>query len=381
MFASPSSKLFQPIRVGNMQLAHRIVMNPMTRYRNTDDHVPTDLVIEYYSQRASTPGTLLVSAGVPIADKAGGHRNLPGIWNEAQIQQYKKVADAVHAKGSFIFMQIWALGLGAYPEVLAEKGYDYVSTSPIKLENRTSAPREITIDEIKEYVQLFAVAARNAVHHAGFDGVEIHGANGYLVDTFIQDVTNYRTDEYGGSIENRIRFADEVVDAVVEAVGPERAAIRLGPWQNKQGVGMADPVPTFKALVERIHSKHPDLAYIHVIEPEPDRVAYAPEVVRSNAFADEIRLPKPVLHAAAFTPETAREAAEQDGVLIGFGKLFVSNPDLPVRLQKGLALANPDHATFFTHSATGYTDYPFAEEASGSQPHRESESESVPHRA
>lgn len=125
---------------------------------------------------------------------------------------------------------------------------------------------------------------------------------------------------------------------------------------------MSDPVPTFRALVERIHSKHPNLAYIHVIEPEPDRVASAPGVVRSNAFADEIRLPKPVLHAAAFTPETAREAAEKDGVLIGFGKLFVSNPDLPIRLQKGLALAKPDHATFFTREAAGYADYPFAAE-------------------
>ncbi|VDC07426.1 unnamed protein product [Peniophora sp. CBMAI 1063] len=362
MTNSSTSKLFQPIRVGNMQLSHRVVMNPMTRYRNTDDHVPKDIVVEYYSQRASTPGTLIVSEGVPIADKAGGHKNLPGMWKDAQIEQWKKVADAVHAKGSFIFMQIWALGLGAYPEVLAEKGYDYVSTSPIKLYNRTSAPREVTIDEIKEYVQLFAEAAHNAVHLAGFDGVEIHGANGYLVDTFLQDVTNHRTDEYGGSIANRIRFADEVVDAVVVAVGQERAAIRLGPWQNKQGVGMSDPVLTFKALVERIHSKHPDLAYIHVIEPEPDRVASAPGVVRSNAFADEVRLPKPVLHAAAFTPETAREAAERDGVLVGFGKLFISNPDLPVRLQKGLPLAEPDRATFFTHDAVGYTDYAFAEE-------------------
>ncbi|KZV64370.1 NADH:flavin oxidoreductase/NADH oxidase [Peniophora sp. CONT] len=359
---SNQSKLFQPIRLGNVELAHRVVMAPMTRNRVTADHIPTELGIEYYTQRASTPGTLLISEGVIVAENATGQKFIPGIWSDKQVEEWKKIVDAVHAKGAFIYIQLWALGRAAYPEVIEGKGFDYVSSSAIGLSDRSKAPRALTTEEVKEYVKLFGTAAHNAVHRAGFDGVEIHGANGYLVDVFLQDKTNDRTDRYGGSVENRIRFADEVLDSVVKAVGQERAAIRLSPWNVWQEMGMKDPVPTFKALVERIHSKHPDLAYIHVVEPDAyGEGSVAEGVVRSNDFVDSIRLPKPVIHAQDYDRAKALKATEKEGVLIGFARSFISNPDLVVKLQKDTPLIQPDYTKLFTQGADGYVDYPSAE--------------------
>ncbi|KZV59131.1 NADH:flavin oxidoreductase/NADH oxidase [Peniophora sp. CONT] len=357
-----ASKLFQPIRVGTVQLAHRVVMSPMTRNRNTADHVPTDLVLEYYTQRAAKPGTLIITEATIIADKASGQEFVPGIWSDKQVEEWKKIVDAVHAKGSFIYMQLWALGRTAYPSTIEGKGFDYVSASAIGLSDRDKVPRALTTEEVKEYVQLYGTAAHNAVNRAGFDGVEIHGANGYLIDVFLQDKTNNRTDEYGGSVENRIRFADEVVDSVVKAVGQERAAIRLSPWNVWQEMGMKDPVPTFKTLVERIHSKHPDLAYIHVVEPDAyGEGSVAEGVVRSNDFVDEIRLPKPVIHAQGYERATALKAAEKEGVLVGFARAFIGNPDLVVKLEKDTPLIQPDYTKLFTQGADGYVDYPSAE--------------------
>ncbi|KZV64371.1 FMN-linked oxidoreductase [Peniophora sp. CONT] len=359
---SAQSKLFQPIRLGNVELAHRVVMAPMTRNRVTADHVPTDLGVEYYTQRASTPGTLLISEGVIIAEKATGQKFLPGIWSDEQVEHWKKIVDAVHAKGSFIAIQLGALGRGAYPEIIEGKGFDYVSASAIGLSDRAKVPRALTTEEVKEYVELFGTAAHNAVHRAGCDVVEIHGAMGYLVDVFLQDKTNDRTDEYGGSVENRIRFVDEVVESVVNAVGQERAAIRLSPWNVWQEMGMKDPVPTFKTLVERIHSKHPDLAYIHVVEPDAyGEGSVAEGVVRSNDFVDEIRLPKPVIHTQGYERAKALEAAEKEGVLVGFARAFIGNPDLVNKLEKDTPLIQPDYTKLFSQGPEGYTDYPSAE--------------------
>ncbi|VDB85545.1 unnamed protein product [Peniophora sp. CBMAI 1063] len=357
-----ASKLFQPIRVGTVQLAHRVVLAPMTRNRNTEDHVPTNLNLEYYTQRAATPGTLLITEATIVADKATGQKFIPGIWNDNQIQEWKKIVDAVHAKGSFIYCQLWALGRAAYPEVIEAKGFDYVSTSAIGLKDRAKAPRALTTEEVKEYVQLFGKAADNAVNGAGFDGIELHAANGYLIDTFLQDVSNERTDEYGGSIENRIRFADEIVDAVVKAVGQERSAIRLSPWNVWQEMGMKDPVPTFKTLVERINSKYPNFAYIHVVEPDAyGEGSVAEGVVRSNDFIDEIRLLKPVIHASGYDRASALKAAEKEGVLVGFARSFIGNPDLVVKLEKDTELVQPDYTKLFTQGPEGYIDYPSAE--------------------
>lgn len=246
------SKLFQPIKVGNLTLNHRIVLPPLTRNRQTKTHVPLiPLVAEYYAQRASTPGTLLIAEATFIAAQAGGLDHYPGIWNQEQISAWKdvttssyslsskyakdssQVTTAVHAKGCYIFLQIQALGGAASIDVLSSESppFPYVAASAVS-QGYPGIPRPLTTEEISEYVQLFATAASNAVEGAGFDGVEIHGANGYLVDQFLQDVTNQRDDKYGGSIENRVRFGLEVVDAVVHAVGAEKVGIRLSPWSR-----------------------------------------------------------------------------------------------------------------------------------------------------
>jgi len=356
--ASPPA-LFQPTRVGTMELQHRIVMAPMSRYRASEEHVPGKLAEEYYTQRAHSPGSLIITEGTYIDERAGGQRKAPGIWSVEQIAAWKEIVDRVHEKGSFMYLQLWALGRSAYPEVLAEKGHPYVSASAIKLSQRDATPRPLTITEIKEYVQLYAKAAANAVHGAGFDGVEIHGANGYLVDQFLQSVSNERTDEYGGGIENRMRFALEVLDAVVGAVGANKTALRLSPWGTFQDMGMSDPIPTFSALVSRIKGKHSDLAYIHVVEPDIEGQEVG-NAVQSNAFIRDIWLPRPLICANGFELQTAIEAAETKGLLVGFARKYLSNPDLVLRLKKDLPLNALDYPTFYTGGARGYIDYPFA---------------------
>ncbi|KZV75200.1 FMN-linked oxidoreductase [Peniophora sp. CONT] len=353
-------KLFQPLRVGASNLKHRVVMAPMTRNRATDTHVPTPLMAEYYAQRASTPGTLLITEATFIAEKATGQRKAPGIWSEEQVEAWKKITDAVHEKGSSIYLQLWALGRAAYPKILKEKNLEYVAADAIGLQDRESAPRALTVSEIQEYVELFGAAAHNAIK-AGCDGVEIHGANGYLLDQFLQDVSNKRSDNYGGSIENRIRFTDEVVDAVVSSVGATRSAIRLSPWSTYQEMGMANPIPTFEALVKRLDSKHPDLSYIHLMDPMGPPPSNQSSVERSNDSIANIRLPRPVIFNTGYERETAIKKAETDGALVAFGRPFLANPDLPVKLEKDLELNQPDYANLYFgpegHPEVGYTDY------------------------
>lgn len=201
------SKLFSPIKVGHHELPHRIAMAPMTRFRADDAHVPLPIVNEYYSQRGAVPGTLLVTEGTVISPRAGGFPNIPGIYSEAQTAAWREVVDAVHAKGSYIYLQLWAIGRVAMPDVLKQEGgNDLISSSAVPTTNESPVPRELSEEEIKGIIGDFAQATKNAMA-AGFDGVEIHGANGYLIDQFIQDVSNKRTDSWGGSVENRARFA------------------------------------------------------------------------------------------------------------------------------------------------------------------------------
>ncbi|CAE6434971.1 unnamed protein product [Rhizoctonia solani] len=258
-------------------------MAPLTRFRADKDHVHHDVATEYYAQRAGTPGTLIISEATFIASEAGGFENVPGVWNDNQIAAWKKVTDAVHAKGSYIFMQLWALGRAAEPEVLKRDGHPYISSSASVLERKgypNVTPRELTKAEIQKYIGYYAQAARNAVFGAGFDGVEIHGANGYLVDQFTQDTCNQRTDEYGGSIEKRSRFALEVVAAVSEAVGAKRTGIRFSPWGKFQGMRMENPIPTFAYLTSEIARQHPEFAYVHFVEP----VVSGPNDAREQAY-------------------------------------------------------------------------------------------------
>ncbi|KZV68716.1 NADH:flavin oxidoreductase/NADH oxidase [Peniophora sp. CONT] len=369
--AQATPKLFQPIKVGTNELKHRVVLAPLTRFRANDAHEHTDLAVEYYAQRASTEGTLLITEATFIAAKAGGYPNVPGIWSEAQIAAWKKITDAVHAKGSFIYLQLWAHGRAAYPEVLKKEGnYDLVSAGDIPMQEGAAVPRPLKVEEIKEYVQLYAQAAKNAVHGAGFDGVEVHSANGYLLDQFLQTNSNNRTDEYGGSIENRIRFTSEVVQAVQAAVGPERTGVRISPWSPFQRMRMPDPIPTFSALIKHLASAHPQLAYLHVVEP---RVAADHDSEgddkESNDFVRALWSPKTLIVAGNFKRDAALEAAEKDdSTLVGVGRYFISNPDLPKRWMVNAELTPYDRKLFYTPGPKGYTDWAFlAEGGEGSK--------------
>ncbi|CCL99889.1 uncharacterized protein FIBRA_01914 [Fibroporia radiculosa] len=362
--STPIPKLFQPLRVGNFTLSHRVVLAPLTRTRANKDHVHGDLAVEYYSQRASVPGTLLITEATFIAAKAGGFPHVPGIWNDEQVIAWKKVTDAVHEKGSRIFCQLWALGRAANADVLKaeDPSYDVVSASNIPFVGGAT-PRALSISEIKEYVQLYTTAAKNAIR-AGFDGVEVHGANGYLIDQFLQDVSNKRTDEYGGSVENRARFALEVIDSVIKAIGQERVGLRVSPWGILQGMCMNDPKPTFAYLVSRVAELYTGFAYVHTVEPRTQGEAFrehGPE--ESNDFLRDIWAPRPFITAGGYTRELALEQSEKSGNLIAFGRIFISNPDLPLRLAKDLTLTVGNRETYYVPEiAHGYTDYPFSDD-------------------
>ncbi|KAJ7478761.1 hypothetical protein B0H11DRAFT_2028590 [Mycena galericulata] len=368
--SSSTTKLFEPINVGTVALQHRVVLSPMSRYKASGgkEHVPyIPLDSDYYSQRASKPGSLLITGATFIAARAGGYEHIPGIWSPEQIKAWKVVTGAVHSKGSFIFMQFWALGRAADPAQLQSEdpSFNYVSASDIRLTGQDRAPRPLTVPEIKEYVGLYVQAAKNAME-AGFDGVEIHNVNGYLLDQFLQDVSNKRTDEYGGSIANRARFTLEVVDAVVAVIGAEKTAIRFSPWSPFQDMGMTDPLPTFSYVISQLAARHPTLAYIHLVEPRISgnvtREENAIGTQESNDTLRAIWAPRPVIRAGGFTRETALEAG-RSGDLVAFGRFYISNPDLPMRLEKNIPLNAYDRTTFYLpgeNSPRGYTDHPFA---------------------
>ncbi|KAL5483542.1 hypothetical protein ACEPAI_8774 [Sanghuangporus weigelae] len=353
------AKLFQPIRVGNLQLSHRVVLPALTRYRNDDAYVPTDLMAKYYRQRASTPGTLLITEATFIAPKAGGIDNFPGIWSDAQVEAWKKVVDAVHAQGSYIFLQLVAMGRVALPAILSRPDspsnpggpYPFAAPSAISIPtaDQSNIPRPLTHKEILEYIDLYGQAAHNAVHRAGFDGVEIHGGNGCLVDQFIQDVSNKRTDQWGGSIENRIRFPLEVIKKVVSTVGPERTGFRIAPFNTFKGMKMDHPYPTFAALASFLREAQPHIAYLHVIEPRgPDSSDNGSAYISGGGYS-----------------EAGMEAAEKNGGLVAFGRYFISNPDLPARIKKSIPLTPYDRSTFYAPKGTyGYADYAFADKES-----------------
>ncbi|KAJ7447167.1 hypothetical protein FB451DRAFT_1054572 [Mycena latifolia] len=359
-----SPKLFQPMKVGDVELSHRVVFAPATRYRATSNHAPLPHVAEYYEQRASTPGSLLITEATFIAARAGGYKHGPGIWSDAQIASWKTVTDRVHAKGSYIYLQLWALGRAAEVETLAAEGLPYVSASNVPIKDG-SAPRPLTIEEIQEYVQLYATAASNAVYKAGFDGVEIHAANGYLPDQFLHDRSNLRTDAYGGSAENRTRFTLEIADAVVKAVGQKKTGLRISPWSTFNDMHFEHPRPTYTHLVTQLRERYPDFAYLHVIEPRADGDDTA-DVIKeehSNDFIREIWGARPLISAGGYTRETAVAVAEGKGDLIAFGRPYIANPDLPYRLLHGIALAVGNRALYYAPGSAnpkGYTDYPFA---------------------
>ncbi|KAG1549829.1 hypothetical protein G6F51_002822 [Rhizopus arrhizus] len=357
------TKLFEPINIGKNELQHRVVLAPLTRFRATLEAVPTELMVEYYKQRAS-PGGLLITEATFIDRLAGGYLRAPGIYTKEQIEGWKKVTEAVHQKGGIIYLQLWHIGRANLSK-LNPNNEQVVSASAIAIPGKNimggdnEIPRPLEVHEIKEIVQQYKRAALNAIE-AGFDGVEIHNANGYLLDQFVNTSSNQRTDEYGGSVENRARFSLEVVDAVVDAIGPERTAIRFSPGGSFQGMGDEDPVKTWSYLTSSLQEKHSQLAYVHFIEP------------RSNFFTDDANTADsldpfrklwkgPFITAGGFSTaiKHAVDVAEKTGDLIAFGRSFIANPDLPERIKKEVELNKYNRDTFYTNDAVGYTDYPF----------------------
>ncbi|KAG7287411.1 hypothetical protein NEMBOFW57_006922 [Staphylotrichum longicolle] len=362
------TRLFQPLPLTPaITLTHRLAMAPLTRFRASDSHAPiVPLVATYYAQRAtSLPGTLLVSEATAISPTAGGYANIPGIYTAEQAAAWRHVTDAVHAKGGFIFCQLWSLGRAADPAVAAQDGFDVHSSSAVPMEEGGHVPRAMTVEEIEARVREYADAARRAVFEAGFDGVEIHGANGYLIDQFTQDTCNKRTDAYGGSVEKRSRFAVEVVKAVVEAVGAERTGLRLSPWSSFQGMKMENPVPQFEDLVGRI--KGLGLAYLHLVQARVDGNADSPANEEENLNFVVKLWDGPLLIAGGMTPREAKKLVDEEykdkDVVAVFGRYFISTPDLPFRIKEGLDLNPYDRSTFYNvKSPVGYIDQPFSKE-------------------
>ncbi|BGP40772.1 hypothetical protein JCM10449v2_004737 [Rhodotorula kratochvilovae] len=360
--------LFQPIKVGSMELQHRVALAPLTRFRADEKHVHHEVAAEYYSQRGSTPGTMLITEATFIDPKAGGYKHVPGIYNAEQATGWKQVVDAVHAKGSKLVAQLWALGRAADPKVLKEEtGEEVQSASDIAFEGGAK-PRALTKEEIKDYVGYYARAAKMFVEEAGGDAVELHNANGYLLDQFLQSVSNNRTDEYGGSIENRARFPLEVLDAVVAAVGAERVGVRLSPYSTFQGMKMSSQKEieeTFSYYVKEVAARYTNLAYIHVVESRVQgNATVAADQNETLDFLYKLWTPRPFVVAGGFDAESAIAAADQyENTLVAFGRYFISNPDLPRRIKDGIAWTPYNRDTFYLQGpdkTEGYTDYPFA---------------------
>ncbi|KAI8955644.1 NADH:flavin oxidoreductase/NADH oxidase [Xylaria longipes] len=358
--------LFESIRVGSMKLGHRVAMAPLTRYRCDDDWVPLPMVKEYYEQRATVPGTLLITEATFISKSAVCRNNTPGIYSEAQIARWREITDAVHEKGSFIYCQIWHVGRAGWPEVLEAMGSKLKSSSAVRMDEARPLPEEMTEDDIWEVIGDFAKAAKNAMA-AGFDGVELHGANGYLIDQFTQDNCNKRTDAWGGGIENRARFAAEATKAVADAIGADKTAIRLSPFSDFQSMGMKDPYPQFEFLVEQL--KPLNLSYLHLVEP---RISGNTDNDCGAGHSLEFLIKlwnnqSPIILAGGFLPKSAVQAVEETwkdfDIVIAFGRYFISNPDLVFRLREGIEFRNYDRSTFYTpKKAEGYIDFPISDQ-------------------
>lgn len=371
-FTPAETRLFEPLKVGNMLLQNRIVYPPLTRFRNDDEHVPLPMMVKHYADRATTPGTLIISEATAVSAAEEGERNNPGLTTEAQVAGWAKIYEAVHANGSFFFQQLWAMGRAADSEYVAERGFDYRSSSAVGLKDRKAVPRAMTEDEIQETIRSFAETAKRVVA-AGGDGVEIHGAHGYLLDQFLSDRVNQRTDKWGGSIENRSRLILEVVRAVSDAIGAERVALRLSPFASYQSAEKSDIVGTYRYLIGELKAMKTPIAYLSLVEGvgDPTAILFGQPAANTDKTLDFILEDwdnlTPVLVAGAYTPESAASAVEEHyakwDVLIGFGRIFIANPDMVFRVKNGLALSPYNRATFYLNKAElGYNDYPFSDE-------------------
>jgi N-ethylmaleimide reductase len=356
------SELFSPIVVGPLNLLHRIVLAPLTRMRTVSGSVPNDLMVKYYAQR-STPGGFLIAEATQISPKGNGYFNSPGIFTDEQEAGWKVIVEAVHARGSLIFLQLYHAGRVSHSSLQPDHGLP-LGPSVVPHQNVAGTPdgwepttlnRALETDEIKEIVKEFGRATARA-RAAGFDGVELHAANGYLVEQFLQDGSNKRTDNYGGSIENRCRFLLEVIEEMVNNWSADRVAVRLSPSGKFNDMSDSDPIALFSYVAEQLNQF--GLAYLHVIEPrEGDGVEPIASMHLRKIFKGLI------IAAGGFDREAAVAIIKSGHAdLVAFGRHFIANPDLPYRYLHGLPLNPYDRETFYGGNETGYLDYPFFQE-------------------
>ena len=362
--------LFDPVQAGSLQLANRIVMAPLTRNR-APDAIPTALMAKYYVQRA-TAG-LLISEATAISHQGQGYADVPGLYGTEQLDGWKRITEAVHDEGGKIVVQLWHVGRVSRNELQPDGGQP-VAPSAITAKTRTvllkdgaptfvptSEPRALDAAELPDIVHTYQAAARNAVETAGFDGVEIHGANGYLLDQFLKSGSNQRTDDYGGSIKNRARLLLEVTRAIVDSIGGGRTGIRLSPVTTANDAYDADPQPLFEYVVK--HLAKLNLAFIHIVEGATGGVRELPD--RPFDYAALKAAYRAAGGKGAWMvnngyDKAMAEQAVKDGSadLVAFGRPYIANPDLVKRLRSNGPLNTPDPATFYGGGAKGYTDYP-----------------------
>ena len=352
--------LFSPIKIGNYTLKNRIFMAPMTRCRSVENNVPNDLMVTYYTQRASAG--LIISEGTQISTQGIGYPATPGIHTAQQVQGWKKVTDSVHDKDGRIFVQLWHVGrvshssyhggeLPVAPSAIKPSGQIYTYEGMKDFET----PKALSVEEIKEIVQDYVNGAKNAME-AGFDGVEIHAANGYLLDQFLRDGTNTREDEYGSSIENRSRLLFEVIEAVSAKIGANKIGVRLSPSGTFNDMKDSNPKKHFTYVCEKLNAFN--LAYLHIIDALEGDIRHGANVVELSVLRDAY---KGVLIAnGGYDKVKGNDVIEKHlANAISFGAPFLANPDLPERFKRNSVLNQADTNTFYTQDAKGYIDYPF----------------------
>ncbi len=351
------SELFEPLKLGALELPNRVIMAPLTRCRADEGRVPSDLARDYYVQRAGAG--LIFTEATSVSPMGVGYPNTPGIWSPEQVKGWKKIVDAVHEAGGRIVLQLWHVGrishpiylngqLPVAPSAIAAAG----NVSLVRPKQNYPTPRALERDEIPDIIEAYRQGAKNALE-AGFDGVEIHGANGYLPDQFLRDGTNQRTDDYGGSLENRARFLLEVTDAAIAVWGADRVGVHLSPRNGVHDVHDSDVARTFCYVAEQLGKR--GIAYIFTRESLDGGERFTPTM--KEKFGG------PVISNEQFSREQAETVLENgEADAIAWGQLFIANPDLPRRLEWDAPLNEPDASTFYASGAHGYTDYPALDE-------------------
>ncbi|MCK8457780.1 alkene reductase [Sphingomonas faeni] len=357
--------LFDSITLGAIAAPNRILMAPLTRGRADKDAVPTDMMVEYYTQRASAG--LIISEATGISREGLGWPFAPGLWTDAQVAAWKPVTDSVHAAGGRIVAQLWHMGRQVHSSVI---GGQPVSSSATATEGQAhtfegkqdfEVARPLELNEIPRLLKDYELATKNALA-AGFDGVQIHAANGYLIDQFLRDNANLRTDEYGGSIENRVRLLREVAERVISVAGADRVSVRLSPNGDSQGVDDSNPEPLFTAAAKVLSDL--GIAFLELREPGPDGTFGKTDVPKLSPAIRKVFKGVLIVNSDYTTVEEAQAELDSGNAdAITFGRTFIANPDLPERLRTGAPLAKDDAKTWYSQGPEGYIDYPALETA------------------